>query len=72
MVTVGLLQLDVAVAVPVLAGIGFTLQEIFTVGGQVMVTAPKDAVKGASASHRMLSQPASRPCGRGDWGLEPG
>lgn len=43
-------QRVVAVAVPVLAGVGGVLHEILTVGGQVMVTCPCINAKGAKAS----------------------
>jgi len=58
----------VAVAVPVLAGRGGTLQDIVVVGGQVMVTVPLTRVSGARASHTaVIHQPILRLCG-----LDPG
>ena len=60
-------QLVVAVAVPVLAGIGGTLQEMVMVGGQVMVTAPFMRVKGAKVSQTAKNHQLFRL-----WGLDPG
>jgi hypothetical protein len=61
-------QVVVAVAVPVLAGMGMTLQEMVMVGGQVMETAPFEMVKGASASKMTCNHvPMLR-----FWGLDPG
>ena len=44
------LHVVVAVAVPVLSGVGGRLQGIVSVGGQVMVTWPSINTKGAIAS----------------------
>ena len=65
-------QVDVAVAVPVTAGIGAVLQEIVIVLGQVMVTWPCNNATGARA--RMIANVRpSRPLLReGVWGLAPG
>ena len=61
-------QLVVAVAVPVLAGRGGTLQEIVMVVGQVMVTAPFTKVREARVSHTaIIHEPILRL-----WGLDPG
>lgn len=61
-------QVVVAVAVPVLAGIGGTLQEMVIVVGQVMVTAPFIRVNGARANQTaVIHQPILRL-----WGLDPG
>ena len=61
-------QFVVAVAVPVLAGIGGTLQEMVMVGGQVMVTAPFIRVNGARANQTAANhKPILRL-----WGLDPG
>ena len=61
-------QLVVAVADPVLAGMGLTLQSMVMVGGQVMVTAPLVKVKGAKTSMMTFSHVPLLRC----WGLDPG
>jgi hypothetical protein len=58
----------VAVAVPVLAGIGGTLQEIVMVVGQLMVTAPFMRVNGAIESQTAANHQRKFRL----WGLDPG
>lgn len=63
----------VAVAEPVLAGNGGTLQEMLTVGGQVMLVIwPCINTKGASASHPEITHNATLRLKGVPWGLEPG
>jgi hypothetical protein len=66
------LQEVVPVAVPVLAGMGGTLQDILILGGHVMDTWPKRLAMVADASRRMLSHPALLLRRSGVWGLAPG
>ena len=61
----------VAVAVPVLAGVGATLHEMVRVGGQVMVTCPCTNTKGAIASHPARTHIATLLVKGCPWGLEP-
>lgn len=62
----------VATAVPVLSGVVGTLQDILTVGGQVMLVIwPLIIMKGAIASHPVRTQNAILRLKGAPWGLEP-
>ena len=66
------LHVVVAVAVPVLSGVGGRLQGIVSVGGQVMVTWPSINTKGAIASQPKRTHCAVLRMKGWPWGLEPG
>ncbi|MEO7927097.1 MAG: hypothetical protein ABIR93_10265 [Saprospiraceae bacterium] len=62
----------VAVAVPVLAGIGFTLHDMVMVDGQVIVTCPDNGAMEAKASTTDKVHHANLLFKVDPWGLAPG
>ena len=65
-------QVVVAIAEPVLPGVGGVLHDIVMGPGQVIVTWPYDRATGRKASHNVMACPIHFLLGEEPWGLAPG